>query len=953
MNTFLHELAEYYVRTYLGTNEDTTIVFPNIRAGLFFRKELSSLIEKPIWPPKVSGIEDFIQQNSNFEIEDQFSLILRLYPIHKRCTGNSESFDRFYFWGRILLQDFEDIDQYLVNPQSILTTIRQLKEIDFQFSYLDEEQLSVIRKFWGAVINQKSDQKEKFIKIWEALLPIYQEFNEILKGSGVAYRGMVYRSVVERIENNDFTWHGSKMIFAGFNALSLAEEKIIKWFVNHGYGEIFWDLDAYYVGKENHEAGYFARKYSQDEVLTDTFPKDLIDRISSNKKDITLTGISSTVGQAKLCGTILKKWEQDKSMLEPEKTVIVLPDESLLMSVLQSVPDSINEINVTMGYPLRNSSLYSLLDNILELQKNARIGKKANWFYYRDVLAILNHPIVKNLDVEISGEITTKIEKWNMIRISSTMFEGSALKEMFQLVNGQDEVIRYLLDLITLIRQRMSQNEEELFEEIFMVRFYKLLQRMNDQFKHEGISLYVAEFQALFQQLTLQERVPFEGEPLIGIQVMGVLETRNLDFENVIIMSMNEGVFPSAPRRNSFLPYNVRKAFGLPNFEHQDAIFSYLFYRLLQRANRVNLLYNTTEGKGLASGEISRFLLQLNNELSKKPHEIKIASPIKPDHPEEQVVMKNDFIMKRLERYLLQNGESESKLSPSAINTYLDCPLTFFYRYVLDMKTPEEVSEDMDAAMFGNILHKVMEKAYKRFDNKTIQIDDIKEIRKHIPDLILDSFAANYGEINKENFRFEGRNIVAREIIEKYIQRILKIDEEYAPFIIRGSEKRVSFSLPINYHGEERLICMKGIIDRVDEKDGIIRVIDYKTGRDETTFNALNDLFDGTKNKRNKAVLQTLLYANVIDDQYNINNLPIQASLFNRTELMISDFNPCIKIKTGRGKSEPVIDTRLLMDEYLHQLDNVLSEIFDPTKPFKHQDPAKECVYCQYSGIAN
>jgi hypothetical protein len=953
MRTFLRELAEYYVRTSLARDEDTTIVFPNIRAGLFFRKELSSLIEKPIWAPKISGIEDFIIQQSDLEIADQLSLILRLYPIHKKYTEINESFDRFYFWGRILLQDFEDIDQYLVNAQSILTTVFQLKEIDFQFGFLDEEQATLVRDFWGTVINQKSDQKDKFIKIWKALFPIYQEFNKSLKESGLAYRGMIYREVVERMGNDDFQWQGSKIIFAGFNALSLAEEKIIKWFVNHGHGKMFWDFDSYYLRNENHEAGYFARKYSQDEVLKDTFPEEFVDRISSDNKNITITGISSTTGQAKQCGSLLRKWGQAEVLSEPEKTVIVLPDESLLMSVLQSVPDPINEINVTMGYPLRNSSLYSLLDNVLELQKNTRKGKSVNWFYYRDVLAILNHPMVRELDRETSREITTKIEDRNMIRIPSVMFEGSVLKEFFQAINGQEEVIGYLLDLIALIRQNISPERDEKFEEIFIVRFYKLLQRMNDQFLQEGIQLEVAEFQALFRQLTFQERVPFEGEPLKGIQVMGVLETRNLDFENVIILSLNEGIFPAAPRRNSYIPYNVRKAFGLLNFEHQDAIYSYLFYRLLQRAKRVDLLYNTTEGKGLASGEISRFLLQLNSEFSEKPLEVKIASPIKPDHPKEQIINKDEFIMRRLERYLHKNGDSEARLNPSAINTYLDCPLTFFYKFVLDIKTLEEVSEKMDAAMFGNILHRVMEKAYAPFDNITVRAEDIKEIRKTVPDLILESFALIYGEEKKENFRFEGRNVVAREIIKKYVERILNIDEKYTPFIIRGREKRISFSLPLEYQGDTHLINMKGFIDRVDEKDGILRVIDYKTGRDATTFTSIQDLFDGTKNDRNKAVMQTLLYAKVYDDQFNSDNLPLQAGLFNRTELMNTDFDPRIKIKTGHGKYEPVVDTRLLMDDYLELLEKLLSEIFDPTSPFQHHDPGKECRYCQYSGIAN
>ena len=953
MNTFLHELAENYVHNYLGKEEDTTIVFPNIRAGLFFRKELSSLIKKPIWAPKISGIEDFILQHSNLKLDDQFSLILRLYPIHKKHTGIDESLDRFYFWGRILLQDFEDIDQYMVNPQNLLTTVRQLKEIDFQFGYFDEEHLSLIRKFWGVVISQKSNHKNEFIRIWKALLPIYTSFKESLNRSGVAYRGMVYRDVADKIDKDEFEWYGSKVIFAGFNALSYAEEKIIKWFVNQGIGKIFWDLDAYYVNNKTHEAGYFARNYIQDEVLKETFPKDLAERITTNKKDIKITGIPSTTGQAKFCGSILKKWDQLNLLAEPENTVIVLPDESLLMNVLQSVPDSLKEINVTMGYPLKSTTLFSILDNVLELQINVRKGKDVIWFYYRDVLTILNHSMVKNLDHKLAGELTGKIGDLNMIRISSTMFEGSVLEEIFHPVKHPDEVIKYLLDLITLVRQNISQNEEKLFEEIFMVRFYKLLQRLNDQFRQEGISLKIEEFQTLFQQLTFQERVPFEGEPLKGIQVMGVLETRNLDFENVIIMSMNEGVFPSVPRRNSFLPYNVRKAFGLPNFEHQDAIYSYLFYRILQRAKKVNLLYNTTEGKGLSSGEISRFLLQLNHELIDQPEDVKIYSPINPNHLEEKVIVKDDFIMNRLERYLLQDGESEALLNPSAINTYLDCPLTFFYRYVLDMKAHEEISDDIDPAMFGNILHRVMEKAYKSFVDKELQSEDINQIMKHIPELILDSFAKYFGKVDRENFQFEGRNIIAREIIEKYVRRILYIDQKHAPFIIRGLEKRISFSLPIHYKGVRRLINMKGIIDRADEKDGIIRVIDYKTGRDETTFTAVNDLFDGTKTNRNKAVLQTLLYAKVFDDQFNEGALTIQTGLFNRVELMIPDFNPCIKIKKGRGNPEPVSNIRLLMDEYSQNLENVLSEIFDSSKPFKHHDPMKECKFCQYLGIAH
>jgi len=952
MKTFLHELAEYYVRNYLDREMDATIVFPNIRAGLFFRKELSSLIDKPIWAPKILGIEDFIKQQSNLEIDDQLSLILRLYPIHKKHTGVNESFDRFYFWGRILLQDFEDIDQYLVDPGNILTTIKKLKEIDFRFDYLDEEQSELIRNFWGSVINQKSDQKEEFIKIWEALFPIYEDFNKSLEKSGLAYRGKLYRAVANETEKGTFRWDKSNVIFAGFNAFSLAEEKITKWFIKEKRGEIFWDFDEYYLNNPAHQAGYFAREYQQDEIFKDTFSEKMPRNLGSTKKNFTRKGISSKTGQAKLCGNILNDWHEEGYIENPEKTVIVLPDESLLMSVLQSIPGSLSEINVTMGYPLKGTILFSLLLKLLELQKNVRKGKKADWFYYRDVLAILNHSFIRDLDSELSREITGKIKDRNMIQVSSTFFTGSVLAEVFQKIPDQEQLFEYMMDLIKLIRQQVLKREEKLFDEIFIVRFYKLLQRLNDQFKREKIDLKISEFHTLFQQLAIQEKVPFDGEPLEGIQIMGVLETRNLDFDNVIVLSLNEGDFPSSPNRNSFVPYNVRKAFGIPGYEHQDAIYSYLFYRLLQRAERINLLYDTTEGKGMTTGEISRFLKQLDNEFPQAPRIQKVTTPIKPDQLEDQVIVKNDFVMSRLDRYLLKNGESQSMLNPSAINTYLDCPLTFFYRYVLDIKTRDEVSEDMDAAMFGNILHKVMEKAYSDYLDKEIQKEEIRKIKRRIPDLVFDSFVKYYGEIGKENFRIEGINIVAREIIEKYAHRIINIDEDYAPFCIRGLEKRISFKLPFDQEGKLREVNMRGIIDRVDEKDGIIRILDYKTGRDETTFSSVADLFDGKKTNRNKAVMQTLLYAKVYSDQYNKGNLSIQAGLFNRKELMNLDFNPCIKLKENRGKPEPVNDIHILLDDYLAGLAALVSEIFHKDTPFQHFESNTDCRYCQYSGIA-
>ena len=939
---FLKQIAQHVQSKYDDRIDEVTLVFPNQRAGLFFRKYLAEELSVPIWSPAILSMEDFVRQYCRLQATDKFTLIVELYQVYRKHISGAESFERFYYWGEMLLGDFEDIDKYLIDAKYLFTDLSNQKALDDYFDYLTHEQKKIIVEFWSTFSDQSSEEKKNFQMIWGKLYDIYSEFTTTLKNKNSAYTGLVYKEVANNLPKIN---KNQPIIFAGFNALTTSEERIITHFIEEG-AEIKWDVDAYYMYDERQEAGSFLREYKKKKVfaksLEEPYPTNIEDK---NSTPIYLNAVAQKTGQVKLLGTIISEIQKQENF-NPEKTVIVLPDENLLFPVLNSLPESIKKINVTMGFPLVNTPIYSLVELLLELQQQSKEQSKGRCtFYYKNTLRVFKHPLIQQYIPQQALANIKNIESHNWIRINVDQLQADELiiPTVFQKVENTSDIIVYLQKVIGLVTVT---DEVSLIEKEYAYQFYTQLNRIKEVVEQFRLDLDLAAFIRLFSQMMQSLRLPFTGEPLNGLQIMGVLETRNLDFENVFILSMNEGSFPSAGKGHSFVPYNIRKGYGLPTFDQQDAIYAYLFYRLLHKAEIVHLFY-TTEGGVTGGGELSRFVQQLKYE-SKRPVELTTLShtiAIKTQKP--IVIEKSESVFEALKKYQVSPDDaSQKRLTPSALNLYLDCRLRFYFRYVAEIYEYNELQDQIDPMVFGNLLHHAMENLYTQKRNVVIEKEDFKELKLLIDDAVKEAFATHYTE-DIHNMELEGKRILAFEVIKKYVAQVLKRDSDYAPFEIVGLEsKDYTINVDVEWGEGTILIGLKGIIDRIDLKGERIRVIDYKTGKDNRKVESVQSLFDRDASKRNKAAMQTILYSLLYVRNNQAFKGAVLPGVFNTKEAFSKKFDYHLEIE-----KEQVVNVKPILAEFEGYLKDLLSEMYSPFVPFDQTDDEKKCENCPYKGI--
>ena len=950
--TFISELAAKILADNQGNLSSVTVVFPNRRAGLFFRKALGNLIDQPIRTPRVTSMEDFLMPFSPYQKIETLEAVFQLYEVYKTHQKHEETFDTFFFWGEMILRDFEEIDQYLVNTQQLFTSIKTQKELDEEFYFLDEEDRAVIQAFWSSFLPKATGTQEAFLETWKILLPLYESFKESLRKKNLAYGGMIYREVSDNLDQLKALETGP-IYFAGFNALTFVEEKIIKFFVQEHQARVMWDLDDYYFSNEKQEAGFFLREYARDSVLGKTFPKERPERYKQDKT-IEAVGVSLEVGQTKVLAERLDQLA-GSSGFSPDKTVVVLPHEHMLFPTLHAIPDSIDKVNITMGYPLKDTPVFSLLESVLNLQK-LRKESVVNGvsFYYKPLVSLLEHPLLFALEETWIKQLISDIKRRNLIMLYQEELElrHPIFQSIFQ---KPDHALKYLLGILKGLYDTWKDKGHDLELE-FISQYYHHVQQLDQMIGERTAGLGYEFLIKLFRRLSRSLKIPFTGEPLNGLQIMGILETRNLDFEHVFVLNMNEDSWPAAARRGSFIPYNIRKAFSLPTFDHQDAIYSYLFYRLLQRAQKITFFYNTVSEFNV-NGELSRLVQQLETESSYKIQHKILSNPIKTTAPDPIVIEKNEVIRKKMKRFLDGYTEKDaSRFTPSALNTYLDCKLRFYFKYVEKLYEPDEVQEEMDPMVFGNILHNSMETLYKQFIKQekrdAIYPEDIFWIREMVPGVLNKTFIDHYGIKNEKKFKLEGRSLIAAEVLKKFIYRILDYDKEYAPFRIIGLEasSRDGYALdvPISVNGESQKVRIKGIIDRLDQKEGKVRVIDYKTGRDAKDFESVESLIDPENNNRNKAVFQVLFYSYLFYKRYPGDYQQIEPGIFNSRDLFDETFEWKIYDK---GLKTGVNEYRNYHDQFESVLKELLTEIYDPAINFNQTDDIKKCGYCPYKEI--
>jgi len=946
MNYFLEETARHILSGHSGPLSELCLVFPNRRAGRFFQRYLAGMLKQPVWSPAIMSISDLMQDLSGLQKADHLSLIFDLHQVFRKEKKSSESFDEFYHWGEMLLRDFDDIDKYLADPRDVFRNLARLKSIDEQFSYLTEEQIKAIRQFWDAFdIQSLSGEQDDFIRIWEILHKVYQSFNRRLDQKGRAYEGKIYRRVVERIRSETLNFRYDQYVFAGFNALTPAEKKLFRELRRNGKADFYWDYDEYYL--RDHEAGRFIRSNLLE------FPGHDLDIYQdfSRDKHIRFINTPYDIAQAKILPDLLADLAGNKDA-KPDRTAIVLPDEQLLLPVLNSLPEELPSVNVTMGYPVYATPAYSFLLSLIQLQQNARKQEQRAAFYYQDVLSILNHQylgIIRDRKIE---ELNRSIHQHNKIYVAQPELQvDDLLGSIFKIPEDYNTLSDYLLEnyerFYRLLKDRSREQEDSLKMELESIyHVYLSVKRLKEIFSAQQAEVGTATYLRILERVIMSQSIPFRGEPLSGLQVMGILETRTLDFENLIILSMNEGIFPAAEASPSFIPFSLRKGFGLPTHEYHDAIYAYYFYRLIQRARNITLVYNSGTD-GLKTGEMSRFMHQLRLESGHSISEETVVSGL--DIPGEKTisVAKTAEIMDILEQYDHLKGGRRT-LSPSALNTYLVCPLKFYFRYIAGLEEPQEITEDVDLRLFGNLLHKALHLIYKPYvgDGEDITRDDLKRLEKNeaaIEHRILEAFREEYFSDlpTAQPLNLSGKNLLVKDIIQHYIRQLLRTDQQFVPFRPVSLERKYYGAVHFTMNGEDKQVMMKGSIDRVDQQAGAIRIIDYKTGRPGGNIRDIASLFES---KGNHAALQALLYCRLYD-QNRDHEKPLIPGLYYFRQIYQQHFDYRLSIN-----KKPVIYDEVA-GEVEEELQNVMKQLFDPGIPFDQTDDRNACRQCPYAEI--
>lgn len=947
MKYFLQQTAQRVLSDHGDHLSELCLVFPNRRAGVFFKRYLAKSLKNPVWAPSVLTIADLMQELSGLQKADHLSLIFDLHRIFQQQKNSTEPFDEFYRWGEMLLRDFDDLDKYLADPADLFRNLAALKSIDNQFDYLDEEQRQAIHQFWDAfAMESPSPEQKDFISIWEILYNVYQYFNQELDEKGHAYEGKIYRSVVDQVHAGTLELSHSYYVFAGFNALTPAEKKLFHELSRRQIADFYWDYDPYYL--QNHEAGRFIRSN------LDEFPSKELDRQDNfkEKKNIRFVNTPYNIAQAKILPDLLRSFDTKKQET-PDRTAVVLPDEQLLLPVLNSLPDDLPSVNVTMGYPLDATPAFSLLLALLGLQQNIRKQDERLSFYYKDVLAIMNHQyvgMIRNTRVE---QLKDDINRHNKIYVEAReLQEVELFRTIFTHPENYNSLSDYLLDVYARFYRRLRDHsgegdETQRMEMESIYHLYLSVKRLKEVFDSRQVEVGTDTYLRILERVVRNQSIPFQGEPLSGIQVMGILETRALDFENLVILSMNEGVFPTAESAPSFIPFNLRKGFGLPTHEHNDAIYAYYFYRLIQRTQNITLVYNSSTD-GLQTGEMSRFMHQLLLESGQDIRQETVVSGLSIPGENPVEIRKAPEVMQILDQYNTLQGGSRT-LSPSALKNYLVCPLRFYFRYVAGLEETEEVAEEVDMPLFGSLLHNTAQRLYAPYAHAAGWVDegDLKKMKSDTEGMeqhVMDAFREEYfsDHPKDEPLYLTGKNLLIKDIILQYIGQLLVADRKFAPFRPLSLEQTYKGFFSFYANGQEKQVTLKGTIDRVDETREGIRIVDYKTGNSKGRVRDIPSLFTG---KGQHDALQALLYGWLYHRNHETGKT-LMPGLYYFRNIYNNDFD--YRLLTRKNSS---ITLAAVKDELEENLQSTLQELFNPEVPFAQTDDKDACRYCPYASI--
>lgn len=956
MESFLKLVAADLYKHTEGNLAHTAVVFPNKRAGLFFNEYLAQESESPIWSPAYVSISELFRSLSPWEVGDPVKLVCELYKIFRRETQSTETLDDFYFWGEMLISDFDDADKNKVDTDKLFSNLQDLRNIMDDYTFIDDEQEEAIRQFFqNFSIERRTALKERFISLWDVLGNIYKGFRESLASQNIAYEGMMYRHVIEHLDVDKLPYE--KYVFVGFNVLNKVEHTLFTQLKDARKAVFYWDYDEFYM-KENrqavtHEAGEFIRRNLRD------FPSPLSGELFKNlskPKEVHYIASSTENAQARY----LPQWIRNNLTTPEKETAVVLCNEALLQPVLHSLPAEVKHVNITMGFPLSQTPVYSFLIALLELHTHG-FNFKSGRYTFQSVVTLLKHPYTRQLtgQAELLEKELTRNNRF--YPLPGELGKDEFLTRLFTPLSGNLNLCIRLSETLQQVAGIYQANtsgteDTDAFNQLYresLFKAYTTINRFRTLIEEDELTVQSETFRRLLVKVLSATNIPFHGEPAIGMQVMGVLETRNLDFRHLVLLSVNEGQLPKSGGDSSFIPYNLRKAFGMTTIEHKIAVYAYYFYRLLQRAERITLMYNTSSD-GLNRGEWSRFMLQF---LIEWPHPITrqfLEAGQSPQGTSPITVEKTPDVMRRMQSLFDVRANPKAKFSPSALNYYLDCPLKFYYRYVAGLSAPDEVSAEIDSATFGSIFHYAAEHIYKDLTThgKVINKEALETLLRNevkLQDYVDTAFKKLFFNVpQNEKPEYNGIQLINSAVIARYLKQLLQNDLRYAPFTFIASEMEVDE--PIDIQTPKGVIKSRigGIIDRMDSKDGTLRIVDYKTGGDADTPPHVESLFIPDK-KRSNYVFQTFLYAAIMCRKQP--TMKIAPALLYIHRAATETYSPVIQMGEPRKPKEAVEDFSKYEKEYRERLQGLLEEIFNPEKSFTQTEIIEKCTYCDFKAL--
>lgn len=977
MIPFLRQVAKAYIENERESMIDYCFVFPNKRSGVFFRHFLSEEAKGNCFIfPEISTIAEMVASFSSLVEAPRLDQLFILYNEYKALSSDIADFDQFLFWGDMLLSDFNDVDRYLVNPHLLFINLKRFKEVSA--NYLTDEQKEIISRYWGdQYLHQSPDEfwnhlhhdhstdlEAKFLKLWEVLDPLFENFKKRLLDIGMATAGMLTRNAVDYLKHAaTSSLPYRRYIFVGFNVLTLSEIKIFERLQARGCADFYWDMAAPSLRAKGNRASRFMRNnvkcfpsrydIASENIIPDgVFPK------------IHITGVPSGVGQAKAAGKQLEEWVAEGIITNPSNainTAVVLPDEALFIPMIHSVPPEISALNVTMGFPMKNTSFASFISAVVSMHLRSKFTRETWQYFYEDVKKVVTHPFTQSLDKEGCEKALELMTEKRLYMIPSAILaelmpELAFIFNPITNTNGIEEVYAYFNTLITSLETLTVDAENYKVERFFLEAYSSALKELKTACDRWGIVMRDTTFIELLQRTIASVSINFTGEPLKGLQVMGVLETRVLDFDNLIMLSMNERIFPRKHYTRSFIPDSLRRSYGMATTDFQESIYAYYFYRLISRAGNVRLFYDART-VGTKNSEMSRYISQLLYLFPECEITHDIASfPMATFDEETIAIQKTPEIMEKLKEYTIENGRT---LSASSINTYINCPLAFYLKNLCKLDLDEEVMDYMDSSTYGTILHEAAEIIYKELRGEHDEVMITEEIldaiiKNHVKleKLITQLINQHYNRYPKGDLTpLTGESKVLGHVMKHFLLLMFREEKKIAPFDFIDGEHVIVDRMKIS---DELTINIRQYIDRIDRvypngkygtpDGGIIRIVDYKTGSDKNRFTDINQLFNPSDDDRRKAILQLMFYCNAYAQNKHYTG-PIQPQLYLFRSISTSGLQPL------SYNSKPFTDYREINQEFMERFKEVISELFNPNIPFTQALTDHSCKFCTFKAI--